>query len=161
VEAIDRISRWLSGIDEDGWNSDDMLRAAVLDRGRVSRHWFAVRRTLTVGESCQPLGAPDTPGDQGRISCSFSVWRYQVQRSVAVGDTVAPHVGGCAAQLERAPGGTPRPAPKQPAVHHPDHQPVRVLRCHLQPGGPSTQHHLVVAVARRSERKLIEAGSDQ
>jgi uncharacterized protein with HEPN domain len=28
VEAIDRISRWLGGIDEVGWDSDDMLRAA-------------------------------------------------------------------------------------------------------------------------------------
>jgi uncharacterized protein with HEPN domain len=29
VEAIDRISRWLGGIDEDGWDGDDMLQAAV------------------------------------------------------------------------------------------------------------------------------------
>lgn len=40
VEAIDRISRWLSGIDADGWD-DDMLRAAVLQQlttiGEASR----------------------------------------------------------------------------------------------------------------------------
>ena len=32
VEAIDRISRWLNGIDTDRWNDDDMLRAAVLQQ---------------------------------------------------------------------------------------------------------------------------------
>lgn len=32
VEAIDRISHWLSGIDEDGLDSNDMLRAAVLQQ---------------------------------------------------------------------------------------------------------------------------------
>jgi uncharacterized protein with HEPN domain len=41
VEAIDRISRWLDGIDEHGWDSDDMLRAAVLQQltviGEASR----------------------------------------------------------------------------------------------------------------------------
>lgn len=41
VEAIDRISRWPGGIDEDGWDSDDMLRAAVLQQltaiGEASR----------------------------------------------------------------------------------------------------------------------------
>lgn len=41
VEAIDRISRWLSGIDADGWDDDDMLRAAVLQQlttiGEASR----------------------------------------------------------------------------------------------------------------------------
>lgn len=41
VEAIDRISHWLSGIDEDEWDSDDMLRAAVLQQltviGEASR----------------------------------------------------------------------------------------------------------------------------
>lgn len=41
VEAIDRISHWLSGIDVDGWNDNDMLRAAVLQQlttiGEASR----------------------------------------------------------------------------------------------------------------------------
>ena len=41
VEAIDRISRWLNGIDTDRWNDDDMLRAAVLQQlttiGEASR----------------------------------------------------------------------------------------------------------------------------
>ncbi len=41
AEAIDRISRWLSGIDADGWDNDDMLRAAVLQQlttiGEASR----------------------------------------------------------------------------------------------------------------------------
>lgn len=41
VEAIDRISRWLDGIDVDGWNHGDMLRAAVLQQlttiGEASR----------------------------------------------------------------------------------------------------------------------------
>jgi uncharacterized protein with HEPN domain len=41
VEAIDRISRWLGGIDEDGWDGDDMLRAALLQQltaiGEASR----------------------------------------------------------------------------------------------------------------------------
>ncbi len=41
VEAIDRISRWLSGIDADRWDNDDMLRAAVLQQlttiGEASR----------------------------------------------------------------------------------------------------------------------------
>ncbi|MGH3426527.1 MAG: HepT-like ribonuclease domain-containing protein, partial [Mycobacteriales bacterium] len=41
MEAIDRISHWLGGIDEDGWDSDDMLRAAVLQQlttiGEASR----------------------------------------------------------------------------------------------------------------------------
>jgi hypothetical protein len=69
VEAIDRITRWLEGIDEHGWDGDEMRRAAVVvvglafgagsvadsatpdnegDRGRVSRHRFAVRRTSTI-----------------------------------------------------------------------------------------------------------------
>ncbi|MGH3941897.1 MAG: HepT-like ribonuclease domain-containing protein [Pseudonocardiaceae bacterium] len=41
VEAIDRISRWLSKIDVDEWTNDDMLRAAVLQQlttiGEASR----------------------------------------------------------------------------------------------------------------------------
>jgi uncharacterized protein with HEPN domain len=41
VEAIDRISHWLDGIDEDEWDSNDMLRAAVLQQlttiGEASR----------------------------------------------------------------------------------------------------------------------------
>lgn len=41
VEAIDRISRWLSKVDANGWNDDDMLRAAVLQQlttiGEASR----------------------------------------------------------------------------------------------------------------------------
>lgn len=41
IEAIDRITRWLSGIDAQGWNDDDMLRAAVLQQlttiGEASR----------------------------------------------------------------------------------------------------------------------------
>jgi uncharacterized protein with HEPN domain len=42
VEAIDRISRWLDGVDADGWNDDDMPRAAVLQQlttiGEASRN---------------------------------------------------------------------------------------------------------------------------
>lgn len=41
VEAIDRITRWLDGIDEDGWDGDEMRRAAVLQQlttiGEASR----------------------------------------------------------------------------------------------------------------------------
>ncbi len=41
VEAIDRISHWLGGIDEGGWDNDDMLRAAVFQQltsiGEASR----------------------------------------------------------------------------------------------------------------------------
>lgn len=41
VEAIDRISRWLSKVDANRWNDDDMLRAAVLQQlttiGEASR----------------------------------------------------------------------------------------------------------------------------
>jgi uncharacterized protein with HEPN domain len=54
VEAIDRISHWLSGIDADGWNDDDMLRAAVL-------------QLTTIGEACRSVGNqlqerhPDVP----------------------------------------------------------------------------------------------------
>lgn len=41
VEAIDRITRWLEGIDEHGWDGDEMRRAAVLQQlttiGEASR----------------------------------------------------------------------------------------------------------------------------
>jgi len=56
VEAIDRISRWLSGIDGDGWD-DDMLRAAVL------------QQLTTIGEASRSVNNqlqeqhPEIPGD--------------------------------------------------------------------------------------------------
>ena len=36
VEAIDRISRWLSGIDADGWDNDDMLGQPCCSSSRRS-----------------------------------------------------------------------------------------------------------------------------
>jgi hypothetical protein len=93
------------------------------DRGRVSRHWFAVRRTLTVGERRQPLGVPDTPGGQGRVSCQSAVWRYQVQRSVVWSATPSRHT----------PVGREPSCAARPAAHRADHQSERAVRRHLQP----------------------------
>ena len=51
-EAIDRISRWLNGIDTDRWNDDDMLRA------EYAEHKLTIERIITETDELRSTGCP-------------------------------------------------------------------------------------------------------